>query len=65
MHHWLQTPNNCSITTNGAIPASEYYSFRNTGKWLGVAIMVHRAPNKYGSFDNDIQLQLGPTVTWD
>ena len=26
--------------------------------------MGQRASNKYGSFENDIQLQLGPTVTW-
>ena len=26
--------------------------------------MGQRASNKYGSFEDDIQLQLEPTVTW-
>ena len=47
-----------NITKNDTIPASESFSFQNTGRWSGVA------PKKYGIYKNDIQLQLGPTVTW-
>ena len=53
MHCWLQTPNKYNITTNGTIPASETFSFRNAGKWSGVAIMGQRASNKYGNYEND------------
>ena len=52
MHHWLQTLSKYKITTNCTIPASESFSFCNTRKWSGVA------SNKYGSFENDIVLQL-------
>ena len=58
MHHWLQTLKKYNITKNDTIPASESFSFQNTGKWSGVA------SNKYSIYKNDIQLQLGPTVTW-
>ena len=63
MHHWLQTLSKYNITTYGTIPASESFSFWNTEKLSGVAIMDQRASNKYGSFENDIQLKLGPAVT--
>ena len=54
----LKTLSKYNITTNGTIPGLKSYSFRNTGKWSGEAIMGQRASNKYGSFDNGIQFQL-------
>ena len=60
----MQTLNKYNITTNGTIPASESFSSRNTAKSTEVAIMGQRASNKYGIFENDIQLQLERTVTW-
>ena len=56
MHHWLKTLNKYDITTNGTIP--------KTGRWSGTTIMGQRATTKYGSFENDIKLPSGPTVTW-
>ena len=64
MQHWLQTLSKYNITTNDTIPASKSFSIQNTAKWSGMAIMSLRASSKYGSFENDIQLQLGPAVTW-
>ena len=63
MHPWLQTLKKYNITTNGTVPASESFSLRNPGKWSGVVVMGQRTSDKYGGFENDIQLQLGPTVT--
>ena len=41
---WLQTLNKYKITTNDTIPASESFSFRDTGKWSGVAMMGQGHP---------------------
>ena len=60
----MQTQSKYNITTNSTIPVSELFLFWNTGKWSGVAITGQRASDKYGSFENDNQLQLGPSVTW-
>ena len=49
------------------IPVSLSFSFWNTGKWWEVTIMSQGASNKCGSFENDIQLQLGSCsylTTW-
>ena len=58
----METLNKYNIATKGTIPASESFSFRNTGKWSGVATMSQRASNTYGSFENGIQLQLEPAI---
>ena len=34
----------------------KYFTFRNTGKWSGMAMMGQRGSKKYGSFENDTQL---------
>ena len=56
-------PSNCKNKQNDIIPSSESFSSTNTERWSGVA-MGERASYYYGSFENYVQLQLGPTVTW-